>query len=221
MNGGAGDDIYEVERAQDTVNEVLPGSGGTDVVRSTISYTLGTNVENLSLRGTANIDGTGNSGNNAIIGNSGANNLSGLDGNDVLFGDGGNDGLLGGNGNDELNGGLGGDSLVGGAGNDIYSYRIAAEGGDSISLFNSAEDNLAFSAVGFGGGLTSGEILVAGSTFIANSDPAPTAAVGTFLYDTDSGALSWDADGSNGGGAVLIVTLLGAPALMASDFLIV
>jgi Ca2+-binding RTX toxin-like protein len=51
----------------------------------------GANVENLTLTGTAAINGTGNELNNAIIGNGGANSLSGGDGNDSLAGGAGND----------------------------------------------------------------------------------------------------------------------------------
>ena len=185
MFGGAGDDIFEVDSAGDSVSE--GSTEGTDLVRSTISYTLGTNVEHLGLRGSTNINGTGNTLNNFLDGNAGNNTLSGLDGNDVLLGNAGNDTLLGGNGNDELNGGPGNDILVGGdfgAGNDIFSYWNAAEGGDTINFFSSADDTLAFSSAGFGGGLIPGEVIVAGTTFISNGNPIPTTAEGAFLFDT-------------------------------------
>jgi hypothetical protein len=50
---------------------------GTDFVQSSVSYALGANIENLTLTGTAAIDGSGNELNNVIIGNAGANALSG------------------------------------------------------------------------------------------------------------------------------------------------
>ncbi len=87
-------------------------------------------MENLTLIGVANINGTGNSNNNVIIGNSGNNILSGLAGNDTLIGD---------DGNDTLNGGTGIDNMDGGFGNDTYIVDavgdIAAEvdgGVDSV-----------------------------------------------------------------------------------------
>ncbi|MHC0062630.1 beta strand repeat-containing protein [Nostoc sp. UIC 10890] len=117
--GGKGNDTYIVDSIGDTIIEAA--SAGTDLVKSSVSWVLGNNLENLTLTGTNAINGTGNSLKNILIGNSAANTLSGGDGNDSLFGDSGNDTLLGGAGNDTLNGGLGSDTLDGGAGNDIYT----------------------------------------------------------------------------------------------------
>ncbi|MHC5761790.1 beta strand repeat-containing protein [Nostoc sp.] len=116
--GGKGNDTYTVDNIGDTIIEGL--NAGTDLVKSSVSWVLGNNLENLTLTGSSVINGTGNSLNNILIGNTGANILSGDNGNDNLFGDSGNDTLLGGAGNDTLDGGLGSDSLDGGIGNDIY-----------------------------------------------------------------------------------------------------
>ena len=59
MIGGIGDDTYVVDNAGDVVTENA-GEGTDKRVLSWISYTLGANVENLSLSGTASINGTGN-----------------------------------------------------------------------------------------------------------------------------------------------------------------
>lgn len=118
MDGGDGDDTYTVDAAGDVVTEAA--SGGTDLVQSSVAFTLGTGLEHLTLTGSSSIAGTGNTLANILTGNSGANTLSGLDGNDFLFGGSGNDTLLGGVGNDSLDGGVGNDSMVGGTGNDIY-----------------------------------------------------------------------------------------------------
>ncbi len=61
MTGGAGNDTYVVDNVGDTVTEGAGGSSGTDLVQSSLSYTLGANVENLTLTGGGNINGTGNS----------------------------------------------------------------------------------------------------------------------------------------------------------------
>jgi Ca2+-binding RTX toxin-like protein len=83
-----------------------------------VSYTLGNNVENLTLTGSGNLNGTGNWEDNTITGNSGNNILKGGDGNDSLNGGDGNDSLSGGSGDDTLIGGSGNNTIVGGVGND-------------------------------------------------------------------------------------------------------
>lgn len=98
MVGGKGDDIYYVDGSTDVVTEAA--SEGTDEVRSTITYTLSTNLENLTLLGSSAINGTGNASANVIVGNSTANTLTGGDGNDTLDGGAGNDTLVGGLGDD-------------------------------------------------------------------------------------------------------------------------
>jgi Ca2+-binding RTX toxin-like protein len=98
MIGGLGDDVYYVDSASDVVTE---NSGeGTDRIMSSISYTLGSNFENLTLIGSSGISGIGNAVANTIIGNSAGNTLSGGDGNDTLEGAAGGDSLNGGNGTD-------------------------------------------------------------------------------------------------------------------------
>jgi trimeric autotransporter adhesin len=79
--GGLGHDTYVVDDLADAVTE--NANEGTDTVRSSMTYTLGANVENLTLTGTAAIDGTGNSANNTLTGNGAANVLAGSLGDDV------------------------------------------------------------------------------------------------------------------------------------------
>jgi len=109
MAGGLGDDVYKVDNPLDVVVE-NPGEG-IDRVETSISYTLGANVENLTLTGALLVNGTGNELDNVIIGNAKANVLSGAEGHDTL---------QGGDGNDRLDGGAGIDTMIGGMGSDTY-----------------------------------------------------------------------------------------------------
>ncbi|MFH1870442.1 MAG: calcium-binding protein [Pseudomonadota bacterium] len=92
LAGGGGKDIYIVDTATDTIAE--NAGEGTDTVQSSASYTLGENLENLTLTGTAAINGMGNELNNVIKGNGGDNILDGGDGIDTLIGGAGNDTYL-------------------------------------------------------------------------------------------------------------------------------
>jgi Ca2+-binding RTX toxin-like protein len=140
LTGGAGNDTYIVG-AGDTVVENL--TNGTDIVVSSVTWTLVSNLENLTLTGTANINGTGNVLNNVLVGNSGANALDGGSGNDTVDGGDGNDSLIGGSGDDTLLGGIGNDQLNSGSGNDVLN------GGDGIdSLDGGSGDDRLFGGAG-------------------------------------------------------------------------
>jgi len=117
LNGGLGNDTYIITEATDIIIEAA--NSGTDSVRSSISYTLIANLENLTLTGTSGINGTGNTLSNFLFGNSANNTLNGRAGNDTLDGNLGNDILNGEDGNDSLQGGPGNDSINGGSGNDV------------------------------------------------------------------------------------------------------
>lgn len=106
----------------------LGTTDGTDMVQSSITYRLSSNLENLTLTGSSSINGVGNELNNIMLGNSGSNIIEGRDGNDSLDGSSGNDTLKGESGDDTLKGNSGNDfdTLIGGIGNDDY-YVGSAE----------------------------------------------------------------------------------------------
>jgi Ca2+-binding RTX toxin-like protein len=104
LTGGGGNDTFTVHDTNDSVSESNGVTGGIDTVQSlATSFTISDNdVENLTLLGTGDSSGTGNS----------ANVLTGNSGNNTLSGGGGNDTLIGGAGNDALNGGGGADTAI-------------------------------------------------------------------------------------------------------------
>lgn len=129
MFGGEGNDVYVVDSKKDIVSE--EADAGVDMVKTSISYTLLDNFENLQLIGELEINATGNALTNVIAGNHQANELKGMGGNDYLFG---------GYGNDILRGGAGADLLVGGYGYDIYyadnQDTIYDVDGEGLIVFN-------------------------------------------------------------------------------------
>jgi Ca2+-binding RTX toxin-like protein len=110
-------------------------------VQSSIGYTLTDNDENLTLTGSASIDGAGNALDNVITGNAGNNVLNGAEGNDTL---------IGGAGRDTLTGGAGNDTFVFGPGFGQDTVRDFAPGSDVLrfdsQVFADAEHVLAASA---------------------------------------------------------------------------
>ncbi|MEM9792313.1 MAG: calcium-binding protein [Pseudomonadota bacterium] len=98
IQGGAGNDTYVVDGPGDIIVE--QAGAGFDEVQSFDTYTLGANIEDLNLRGSANIDGTGNDIANTFNGNAGNNVLKGKGGPDIFEASGGNDTFRGGSGID-------------------------------------------------------------------------------------------------------------------------
>lgn len=85
MRGGLGDDTYEVDHASDQVIEAAD-EGRDRVVTAFLRYTLGDNVEDLTMTTFVGAKGTGNALANEIDGGDGDDLLSGLDGDDTLIG---------------------------------------------------------------------------------------------------------------------------------------
>jgi Ca2+-binding RTX toxin-like protein len=136
----------------------------------------------------------------------------------LLDGGAGLDILTGGSGNDTIDGGLDADTLTGGPGEDKFVFGSPGDGVDVITDLTPGVDQVWVDASNFGGGLLPGAL--AADQFVAGSDPVAVSGTGVFLYDTDDGALAWDADGEGGNAPVTIAVLLNQPALSASDFVI-
>ena len=193
MDGGLGNDTYIVDNAGDTVTEL--NGEGTDQVRSFVSFSLGGRyIENLSLTGSGNINGTGNSQANVLTGNSRDNTL---------------------------NGGGGADQMTGGLGNDTFAFSTALGGSnvDTITDFDVLNDRVRledgiFSAIVGTGTLTA-------TQFVANASGTAADASDRIVYETDTGNLFYDSNGSAAGGRILFAELDAGLALTNQDFFVV
>lgn len=126
--GGLGNDTYVADNMSDVLQET--SGQGTDLVQSSVTFTLTSDFEDLTLTGTTAINGSGNALANTINGNNGVNTLAGGNGNDILYGRNGADSMTGGMGEDTLTGGMGADILTGGSG-DVKDTFIFIAGGDN------------------------------------------------------------------------------------------
>ena len=221
MIGGGDNDTYIVDNIGDVIIE--DENEGTDSVQSTVSYTLSNHIENLTLTGKAAINGTGNNQDNRLTGNTAANTLSGGQGSDTLDGGSGNDTLLGGDGDDVLIGGLGNDLLTGGDHADKFRFSTAlgktnvgtitdfATGIDRIEL----DDAIFKKFKGVTGQIAEGNF-VKGSAGVKALDSNDR-----LIFNTDTGALFYDADGNGSGAAIQFATLTGVSNIAYTDFWIV
>ena len=209
MIGGLGDDVYIVDNAGDKTIE--NASEGTDTVKSSVSLALAKNIENLTLTGSAVIDGTGNALQNVITGNDAAN---------LLVGNGGHDILNGGGGNDTLNGGRENDVLTGGSGQDEFLFSTSLNSStnvDKIKDFSVADDTIGLSSSAFAALTTPGTL--AASAFFTGA--AAHDADDRIIYDSSTGNLYYDPDGTGPETQILFAHLSSGLAMTSNDFIVI
>ncbi|HML42225.1 MAG TPA: DUF5801 repeats-in-toxin domain-containing protein [Hyphomicrobium zavarzinii] len=227
-----------------TLTNVFSASGGTVTDGSgsvtfsdpnprggSFSYTA--TAGSLTDTATVTIDRV-NSNTDPLNGDNNANILiSGTNG-DEINGFGGNDVLIGNSGNDELNGGLGNDLLVGGSGSDRFIFNTtlnSATNVDTILDFdaNPADGSQDYIYLDNGAGLFSalpGGTL-SSAAFVANTTGEASASSQRIIFDTNTGALYYDADGNGAGAKVQFATLTlsgisgGAAAVDHTDFYVI
>jgi serralysin len=190
MRGGVGNDVYYVDNVADRVVEDSR-EGLNDTVYASVSYSvMRAHVETLILTGTAAIDATGNNFANVLTGNAGANVLNGMGGADVL---------------------------TGGGGADLFAFTIKPVGNnvDTITDFAVGEDRIGLDALIFRAGPR-------GTLRDFNFHVGATAADAQdrILYDSATGRLLYDADGSGAGAAVQFAQVGAGLALTAGDFVL-
>ena len=213
MQGGAGADILNGGGGTKDVVSYLASAAGVDVDLTRLTQ-VGGDAQGDLLLGFESV--TGSTKADKLTGTNGANALTGGGGADLLSGQGGADVLSGGGGNDTLDGGSASDQLSGGDGAD--SFVLALSGADEITDFVSATDRLQVLAAVFPGGLAAGVLTEA--QFRSGALVQATDTAQRFLYDTSTGELFFDADGSGAALRQLVARLSGADPLLASDILI-
>ncbi|MDQ6432620.1 calcium-binding protein [Mesorhizobium sp. LHD-90] len=226
LTGGSGDDTLEGGEGNDTLEggedaDVLDGGDDFDA----ITYDNVTTARiKLALDGSFAAEGeaaldtvlsiervTGTDFGDVLRGDAAVNRLIGGSSNDTLQGEEANDTLLG---------GTGADALTGGTGDDGFDYTSTAHGGDTIRDFSASagnDDYFRFTGSVFGA-LPAGSL--APNRFLANTTGVATTADQRFIYETDTGILRYDTDGSGATAAIQMATLTGAPVVTLGDFVI-
>lgn len=200
--GGLGNDVFYVDSQSEVVTEAL--NAGTDTVVAGFTYSLAAkaNVENLILTGGV-ANATGNTLNNALTGNGAANVLNGLQGNDTM---------------------------TGGAGLDTFAFNTALNAAtnlDRINDFNIVDDVIHLENTGAGlftaitGGLIGGGGVLAAAAFVKNATGVATTVNNRIVYNTTTGDLFYDADGSGAGASIKFATIVNKAALTNADFIVI
>jgi len=224
INGTSGNDTLTGTSGNDTLNglggnDTLVGSGGTDF------YDGGTGFDTLDFRHAAGVAisfsaGTVTGGFNGTFAN--VERVLGSSANDSISGSAGGQTLAGQGGADTLWGAGGADTLWGGGGADTFVFReTGSTNADSVrdwasGLDKVALDDAAMSALGASGNFSAGD-----ARFWFSGTGTAHDADDRVIYNTSTGSLYYDADGSGAGAAQLIATLAGNPAIAASDIVVI
>jgi Ca2+-binding RTX toxin-like protein len=192
MNGFGGNDVYFVDNVGDVINET--GTGGYDTIFTSVSYTIGDDIERLAVNGASTTTAL------SLIGNSKPNEISGNNGGNLIAGQGGSD------------------ILIGNGGNDLFVFTSSIYGGsiDQIVDFQVGADRIGLDDSEFAG-LTLG-VLPAGAFY---SGSAAHDSDDRIIYNPATGQLFFDADGNGAGVAVQFANLSNNLALSASDFQVI
>ena len=199
LQGGSGNDTISGLEGNDTLvgelgRDVLNGGLGADVMYGGFGYDL-------------------------LNGGYGYDSMAGGPGNDTLNGGPGADLMDGGIGHDRLNGGLDLDTMTGGLGQDTFIFNVApgAANADLITDFSVPDDVIWLENAVFTG-LATGTL--AASAFVANLSGLAEDSADRIIYETDTGRLYFDPDGTGGAAPLLFATLSSGLALTSADFFV-
>ncbi|WP_445632474.1 Hemolysin-type calcium-binding region [Nostoc sp. DSM 114161] len=224
LNGGNGNDTLSASGSKG--NNLLDGGNGNDYlsISGSYSYTYSEyedtyyearndsrSVGNNTLKGGAGddtLDAGGSTGNNLLSGGDGNDYISALDafGNNIIKGD---------YGNDTLNGGFGNDSLYGGSGIDTFGFKSFNQGVDTIYDFNAANEVISI-AFGYDFG---GKGVLSASQFIIGTSATTNAQ--RLIYNSTTGALFFDEDGSGSTFSQVQFAQLSAGLLLTNNHFVI
>lgn len=223
-SGTAGDDAFSGSSGNDKIsgaegNDSLIGGMGNDIVQGSRGRDLLSGWDgNDSMMGGPDDDKIyAQQGNDGLFGGQGNDYLSASTGNDRLWGSTGDDALYGGDGNDSLYGGDGSDTLFGGLNGDCFVFQKVHEWHqtvDKIADFQSGSDTISLNHNAFAG-LTIGNL--ASISFVANSTGQAEDSQDRIIYDTVTGCLWFDRDGSKGTYAPIVFASIQPDATLVSN----
>ncbi|MEH2257033.1 beta strand repeat-containing protein [Nostoc sp.] len=187
---GFGDTRFVLENfALENLDNLTKSTGATVDLGNILFYGQTTIIDSFDVFDANSTQSTVFKKNTVTFLNDLDNNVSGFDNsNDVINGQGGDDIIEGLSGNDILRGG---------DGNDTFVFNSFDEGLDLIRDFgaiNEPNELIQVSAAGFGGGLSAG-VLQASQFTLGES---ATTSSQRFIYNSTTGALFFDSDGSAG-----------------------
>jgi Ca2+-binding RTX toxin-like protein len=230
INGTSGNDTLSGTAANDTINGlagndvILAGStGGSDVIdggadRDSIEFKERATSAVVVDYGSGTITG----GSSGSISFTSIERVVGSNFNDSLTGNTAAQNLTGQGGADTLAGAGGADTLWGGGGNDAFIFRdMGTANADRVSDFISGQDKLqlddaAFTAIGAMGNFAAGD-----ARFWASGTGAAHDLNDRVMYNTSTGQLYYDADGTGSGAAQHITTLTNITTIAATDIAVI
>ena len=190
-------------------NDTLNGGAGTD----TAAYASATSAVTVSLA-VSGAQNTGGAGSDTLVG---IENLTGSNFNDTLTGDGNANTLTGGAGNDTLTGGAGNDTLIGGDGQDAFLFNTSLTANvDTVADFNASNDTIRLDDDIF---TTLSTGTLSSAAFFAGA--AANDSTDRIIYNSATGNLFYDSDGTGSAAAVQFAHLDGNPTLSRTNFVVV
>ncbi|WP_143523616.1 calcium-binding protein [Pararhizobium arenae] len=210
LSGGAGNDILAGGAGADRLN------GGADTDAVTYFYASAGVTVSLTSPSTNKGDAAGDTFLSI-------ENISGSAFNDSLAGNSVANTIYGNSGNDVIRGYAGNDTLTGASGKDTFIFHTALNpttNVDKITDFSAIDDTIQLENGIFTALTATGALSAA--AFRANGTGVAADSTDRIVYETDTGKIFYDRDGSGTSyDGVLFATLVNKPTITSSDFVVI